>query len=200
MRKILICILFSTLIFSGCKKDDSTTPTPTPTSLEIHLKDYLGNIVSSASVKLYATLTDWNNGTNQVGTTQYSDGLGNVIFYNLANIQYYWYAEKDCQNNINGAVTTTYPLTANVNNNVNVILSSTGTLAFISTSTNPYHIYINGTFAFDMNGGTTQYRYNMPTGSYTIRVIQISGYVLYPTDETFNGTVTCGSTFTTTFP
>lgn len=196
-KSILILLIFIGLaVINSCKKVE----TPTPTSLELTLKDNLGNSVSGASVKLYSSQTDWNNGTNQVGTTQFSDASGKVKFNDLSNIKYYWFAEKDCQNNVNGAATTISALTANINNTVNVILSSTGTLKFVSTSSNPYRIFINGTAAFDMNGGTTQYDYYMPTGAYSLRVLQLSGYAISPTDLTYNGTLTCGSTLTTTFP
>jgi len=40
----------------------------------------------------------------------------------------------------------------------------------------------------------------MPTGSYSIRVLQLSGYVFTPTDQTYTGTLSCGQTMTTTFP
>lgn len=194
-KSILILIVFIGLaVLNSCKKDQ------TPTSLELTLKDNLGNSVSGASVKLYASQTDWNNGSNQVGTTQFSDATGKVKFNDLSNIKYYWFAEKDCQNNVNGAVTTTSALTVNLNNTLNVVLSSTGILKFVSTSSNPYRIFINGTAAFDMNGGTTQYDNYMPIGSYTLRVLQLSGYAISPTDKTYTGTLICGSTLTTTFP
>jgi hypothetical protein len=194
-KNILILIaIIGLAILSSCKKE------PTPTSLELTFKDVLGNSVSGASVKLYSSQTDWNNGSNQVGTTQFSDATGKVNFNDLSNIKYYWFAEKDCINNVNGSVTTTSALTANLNNTLNVILSSTGTLKFINTSSNPYRIYINGTVAFDMNGGTTQYKYYMPIGSYSLRVLQISGYVIYPTDMTYTGTLSCGFTLIATFP
>lgn len=197
----LLTFLVVLTILSSCKKDDDDIqPTITPTSLELTLKDDLGNTITGASVKLYSSQTNWSNGTNQVGTTQFSDASGKVKFSDLSSIKYYWLAEKDCKNNVNGGVITTSALTANVNNTVNVILSSTGTLKFVSTSSNPYRIYINGTAAFDMNGGTTQYKYYMPTGSYSIRVLQLSGYVFTPTDQTYTGTLNCGQTMTITFP
>jgi hypothetical protein len=198
---LMFLVLAGLTIISSCSKDDDVQPVqPVQTSLELTLKDNLGNIISGAAVKLYSSQTDWNNGTNQVGTTQFSDASGKVKFNNLSNIKYYWFAEKDCQNNVNGAVTTTSALTANVNNTLNVILTSTGTLRFVSNSNNPYRIFINGTVAFDMNGNTTQVRNYMPTGSYSIRVLQLSGYVFSPTDQTYTGTLGCGQTLTTTFP
>ncbi|MEI6823497.1 MAG: PKD domain-containing protein [Bacteroidota bacterium] len=171
-----------------------------PTRLQLNLKDNIGNVVSGATVKLYASLSDWTNGTNQVGTTQISDAAGNVMFSNLSSTYYYWFAENGCSNNANSGNTTSNPLNANVINYGSTILSSTGTLKFVNTSTNPYHVYINGVLSFDMNGGTTKYKYYVPIGYYTLRVLQISGYVLYPTDETFTGTISCGTTLTTTYP
>lgn len=192
---LILMVIISLAIPSSCKKDE-----PTPTSLELTLKDELGNVVSGAAVKLYASQTDWTNGTNQVGATQTSDASGKVTFSSLSNIKYYWLVEKDCKNNVNGGVTSASALTANVINPFNIILSSTGTLKFVNTSSNPYHIYINGVAITDLNGGTTLFDYYMPIGAYSLRVLQISGYVLTPTDKTYTVTLTCGGTLTTTFP
>lgn len=187
----IICLA----IPSSCKKDE-----PAPTTLELTLKDELGNIVSGASVELYSSQSDWNIGSNQIGTTQTSNSAGKVTFTNVSDIKYYWYAEKDCKNNVNGAVTSANALTANMNNTFNIILTSTGTLKFVCTSSNPYRVFLNGVATSDMNGGTTLMRYYMPTGAYSIRVLQLSGYALTPTDITYSGTLGCGSTLTTTFP
>ena len=195
---LLLLLLASMLTLSSCQKDEDAQPLPT--SLEITLKDNLGNNVSGAAVKLYSSESDWINGTNQVGVTQFSDGSGKVKFTNLSNIKYYWFVEKDCQNNVNGSITSTSALTANINNLANVILTSTGTLRFVSNSSNPYRIFINGTAAFDMNGNTIETRSYMPTGSYSVRVLQLSGYIFTPTDQTYTGTLSCGGTLTTTFP
>lgn len=201
---LIFSIITGLLFLNSCSKDDDDdvqpTPTTVPTSLELTLKDNLGNSVSGASVKLYSSESDWENETNQIGSTQTSDASGKVKFNDLSNIKYYWLAKKDCQNNVNGAVTTTSELTANTVNSLNVILSSTGTLRFVSTSTNPYRIFINGTAAFEMAGGTTENLFYVPTGSYSIRVLQLSGYVFTPTDQTYTANVGCGQTITTTFP
>lgn len=183
--------------FSSCKKDD---PEPEPTKLEITIKDELGNLVSGASVKLYASQTDWANKTNQVGSTLFTDATGIVTFSSLSAIKYYWFAEKDCKNNYNGGATTTNNLTSGVTNKVTPIITATGTLTFVNTSSNPYRVYINGTATYDMSGNTTQYNYYVGTGSYTIRVLQLSGYAVYPTDQIYTGSITCGQTLTTTFP
>lgn len=199
MKKVLLSLMALGLFaITSCIKDEAE-PTP-KTSLEVSIKDNLGNPVRDAVVKLYSSETDWKKGTNQVGAVQYSDAEGRVTFDNLSNIKYYWFAEKGCLNNVNGSITTTSPLAEGVKNTVNSILTGTGTLKFTSTSSNPYRIYINGTPIFDMNGNTTETLYYIPVGAYTLRVLQLSGYVLYPTDKTYNGNLTCGGTLTTTFP
>jgi hypothetical protein len=196
MKKSIFFLLaiIGLAIPGSCKKDQ-----PDPTSLEINVIDELGNIVSGASVELYSSENDWNNATNQIGKTLISDALGIVTFDNVSNIKYYWYAEKDCKNNVNGAITSA-ALTANMKTKVNVVITSTGTFMFVNASVNPYRIYINGISTLDMNGGTSQYMYYMPIGAYVIRVLQLSGYSGSPTDKTYTGTLNCGSTLVTTFP
>jgi hypothetical protein len=188
-------IIAGLLTFSACSKEE--TPS---TGIELSLTDNLGNVVSGASVKLFSSQTDWKNKTNQIGATQTSDASGKVRFKDLSNIKYYWFAEKDCQNNANGTATTLDPITANKITSLTVPLSSTGTLKFVSTSNNPYRIFINGTAMFDMNGGTTKYYYYAPVGNYSLRVLQLSGYLISPTDKSYTGNVGCGQTLSTTFP
>lgn len=195
-----------TVSFTATGKGGSNSVTKTvtiqqqPTTLEITLKDELANLLTGVSVKLYPSQDDWINGTNQVGTTLTSDASGKVKFSSLSALKYYWLAEKDCKNNVNGGITTVSALTVNTNNTVEVILTGTGTLKFTNTSSNPYRIYINGVSTYDLPGGLVLYKYYKPTGAYTLRVLQLSGYALYPTDLTYNGTLTCGSTLSTTFP
>lgn len=206
----LFCALVCASLFQSCSKDEDLSNGPNSsngnnnnnggTSLELTVKDHLGNVVSGATVKLYTSETNWANQTNQVGNTLYTNASGKVKFQNLTNIQYYWFAEKDCLNNFNGAITTTTPLQANATTTLDVILSQTGSLRLNNTSSNPYRIYINGTARFDMDGGTTRTINYVPTGSYSIRVLQLSGYLFTPTDQTYTGNVGCGQTLTTTFP
>jgi len=194
---IFSLLLIGTVVLTNCKKDEETKD---PTSFEITLNDNLGNPVSNATVKLYKTQSDWQNGTNQVGTNQISNTSGKVSFTNLDAIIYYWFAEKDCISNYNGSIRVTTALTANVKNTVTTVLAGTGTISFVNNSSNPYKVYINGTEYFTMNGGTSRNITYLPVASYTIRVLQVSGYVFYPTDETYNGNVTCGGTSTVSFP
>ncbi|HPY82149.1 MAG: hypothetical protein M0R02_01275 [Bacteroidales bacterium] len=198
---VFLTVIVGLLVFNSCKKEnDSVSPLTNSTSLELTIKNNIGNSISGASVKLYASGIDRSNKTNQVGTTQFSDASGKVVFNELSNIKYYFLVEKDCQNNINGGVTTTSALIANKTTVLDIILSETGTLKFVNTSSNPYRVYINGSVAFDMNGGTTKYENYMSTGFYSIRVLQLSGYLFTATDKTYTGTLGCGQTMTVTFP
>lgn len=182
---------------TNCSKNDTT---PQPTSLQLTLTDEAGNRVSGATVNLYGSQTDWDNGTNTLGT-QFSDVNGIVTFSGLQSQKYYWFAQKDCKNNIMGASQTAYPLTSNTKNTSITVLASTGTLAFNNTSSNPYHVYVNGQFQMDLNGGASYKLMLMPLGNYSMRVVQVSGYAFTPTDETFTGNLSsCGGTLTTTFP
>jgi len=194
---IFSLLLIGTVVLTNCKKDEETKD---PTSFEITLNDNLGNPVSNATVKLYKNQSDWQNGTNQVGTTQISNTSGKVSFTNLDAIIYYWFAEKDCINNYNGSVRVTTALTANVKNTATTVLTGTGTITFTNNSSNPYKVYINGTEYFTMDGGTSRSVTYLPVASYTLRVLQVSGYVFTPTDQTYNGNVTCGGTSTLSFP
>lgn len=195
-KSILILMVIGLAVISSCKK----AQTLTQISLELRLKDTADKAVSGVAIKLYASETDWKNGSNQIGTTQISDTFGKVKFNDLSNIKYYWFAEKDCQNNMNGVFTTAVALIANVDYTIPVFLAGTGILKFVNTSGNPYRIFINGTDSFDMNGGTTQNTYYKPTVAYALRVLQLSGYAVSPIDSTYRGTLTCGSTLITSFP
>ena len=195
---LLIAATFFTTFFSSCTKEEEVKPDPT--RLQITVRDELGNAVSGTTVKLYASQADWENETNQVGSTQVSDASGNVTFSDLSNIKYYWFAEKDCKNNYHGSAMVVNPLTSNTTTTVNTVLSSTGTILLQNTSTNPYTIFIDGEEILDLNGKTSQYIYYVASGSHSIRVLQKSGYAVYPTDETYTGTITCGATLSVTFP
>ncbi len=199
MKKIITLIVVAlSLGLSSCTKDDLGVEVKT--YLDIYVKDNLGNPVQGAEVKLYSSETDWKNSSNQVGAAQYSNSEGKAVFEGVSNIKYYWLATKGCNNNVNGSVTTVSPLNKGERNSVNTILTSTGNIRLNSTSSNPYRIYINGNAILDMQGGAVQYWNYLPVGTYTVRVLQLSGYILYPTDKTYSVNITCGNTTAVTFP
>lgn len=196
---VLLFVVIGILMLNSCKKKEEEVK-PDPTRLQITVRDELGNVIPGSTVKLYTSQTDWEKQTNQVGSTQFSDATGNVTFSDLSAIKYYFFAEKDCKNNFHGGAVTTTPLAANITTTVNAVLSNTGTLSFQNTSTNPYKVFVNGVEQFDMSGKTTSALGYVKTGSYSVRVLQISGYAISPTDETYTGTVGCGQTLQVIFP
>lgn len=202
MKKIsILFVILTASLFSCSKSSDpvTTPPTPVTTSLEITLKDELGNPVIGASVKLYNSESNYQNATNQLQTTKTSGSNGVVLFDNLSAIKYYFSADKDCLTNAFGGVATDN-LYANSKNNVTCILSPSGTLVINNTSTNPYDVYINDVLQIpNMTGGTSQ-SFKAGKGTYKIRVIQKSGYLLTPTDKTYTGSISCGTILTCTFP
>jgi PKD repeat protein len=191
------------LTVTGAGGTNSTTQTvniAAPTALEITIKDNLGNAVSGATVKLYSSLTDWTNGTNQLLTTLTTNASGVVKFSPLSAIKYFWYVNSGCRNNFLGGSTTTNALTANITNTVTTIIDGTGTLVVNNTSTNPYDVYINSVLQVASMAGGTSRQFTAPVGTYVIRVVQKSGFLVFPTDKSYNANLTCGGTVTTTFP
>lgn len=76
----------------------------------------------------------------------------------------------------------------------------TTSLTITNTSTNPYDIYYDNVLLYRMNGGTTQIVENVSIATHTVKVVQVSGYILYPTEQTFAGTAKCGEISNVIFP
>lgn len=196
-----LVIVLSAFVLTNCSKKDSTTPPPAPadTKLQLTIKDNLGNPSVGATVILYSSLTDYQNDVNRV-TLMIADFNGVVTFPNLSAIKYYWSAKNGCQTNIFGSATTASPIAAHMTTTATTVLDGAGELKFVNTSSNPYRVFINGTAYADMNGGTTKTVNYAAVGAYTIRILQLSGYAISPTDKTYTGNVVCGGVLTTTFP
>ncbi|MCL2328873.1 MAG: hypothetical protein FWC39_10245 [Bacteroidetes bacterium] len=77
--------------------------------------------------------------------------------------------------------------------------SKTGTLKLSNLSDNPYQIYIDGIYVFDVAGNYTK-SIEKATGEYTVRVLQKSGYLFYPTEETHHVNIYTGQQYTLYFP
>lgn len=69
------------------------------TSLEITIRDRLGNIVEGVKVKLYNTYDDFNNDTNFIQEPLQTNAKGKVHFKNLEVKPYYVSAVKGDNNN-----------------------------------------------------------------------------------------------------
>jgi len=94
MRKYFLftCILFAIILstsFQGFLK----------TSLDITIRDRLGNTVEGVKIKLYKTYEDFNNDTNFIAEPLQTDSRGRVLFKNLEPIPYYISAVKGDANN-----------------------------------------------------------------------------------------------------
>lgn len=197
---MLPCFIAITAIM-GCSKSKSD-PTPTPvqkTVLKITVTDG-GNLVPGASVKLYGSQSDMQNNANALGVAT-TDNAGVATFTDILAIKYYFYVQSGCKDNFNGNVSTASAIIANSTNTATVAVSSVGQLKMVNTSNNPYQVYVNGVLTLSSLAGNTSYTLTeAPAGNYTIRVVQLSGYVVTPTDKTYTGTLACGGVLTTTFP
>jgi len=73
--------------------------------------------------------------------------------------------------------------------------NNTCTVKFTNkNSTNPYNIYINGTYKFQINGNGGTNTSTVTPGSLSLKAEQASGYVLTPTIKTSNlSVVQCGN-------
>ena len=69
------------------------------TSLEITIRNSLGNTVEGVEVKLYKDYKDFEAETNEVTEMQVTDGKGRVQFKGLEGIPYYVSAVKGDENN-----------------------------------------------------------------------------------------------------
>jgi hypothetical protein len=76
---------------------------------------------------------------------------------------------------------------------------NTGTINFDNWSSNPYYCYVDGVFKGTVEGYGNLYVEITP-GYCLLKTVQESGYVLYPSEFTGNGTITQCGTLTFKFP
>lgn len=194
MKKLLLLVLAFTAGFSfwSCddKDDHEIVVTTLPTTLELTVKDETGNPVPGATVELYASEQDWNDQINQIGATLTADANGKVVFSDLTNVNYYFLAEEDCLNNVNGVHVTASPLVLQTNSVADVLLSRTGTIKVSKTGAFSSSVFVDGDFVFDIIGGETKYVYNLPEGQHEVLVT--SPGIVYPAMPSF--LLNCGDT------
>jgi Prealbumin-like fold domain len=202
-------LLLAITCFSACSKSNdnskdantqaSASESPHATALQLTITDTTGNKIAGVTVELYANATDWGNKTNAL-KTGVTDENGIVKFDSLAPLNYYWFASLDCRNNQTGTYSTAQPLIENLTTAVTTKLYEKGSIVFVNGSADPYSIYVNGILVGTQDGNTTDTIASIPTGNYTVRVLQKTGYSGAPIDETFTSSITCGSTYTVLFP
>ena len=78
--------------------------------------------------------------------------------------------------------------------------SNKGTLQFINNSNNPYSVDINsGDDTFIMDGKSSR-EITKEAGFYKVDVKQLSGYILYPTEKSYTGTLKKSDKLIFSFP
>lgn len=111
---LLTCLLFAMMTvssFQGFLK----------TSLEITIRDRLGNTVEGVKVKLYNTYEDFSNDVNFIEEPLQTDQKGRVLFKDLQAKPYYISAVKGDDNNYgDGEMVDT--LVENRKNKVTIII------------------------------------------------------------------------------
>lgn len=91
------------------------------TSLEITVRDNLGNVVEDAQVKLFNNKEDYQKEENVVGEAKLTDGRGRAKFIGLDAKEYYVNVVKGDMNNY-GAGIKTDELAPKRNNKVTIII------------------------------------------------------------------------------
>lgn len=109
LKVYLLSILF--LFLFGCTEKEYIDIDVSP-QLEILVKDKAGNPILGATVSLYTSENDFNSKVN-AHKIEMTNAVGKVLFKDLNEVVYYFYAEKDGLNNFYEAVTFTKPLTKN---------------------------------------------------------------------------------------
>ncbi len=125
-KKVFVFFILSII---GCQalpsasvpEADSTPIQLLKTSLEITVRDNLGNIVEGATVQIFNTKEDYENETNPVEGKKATDKKGRVKFTGLEAKDYYVNVEKGDMDNY-GAGTKTDVLVENRSNKVTIII------------------------------------------------------------------------------
>ncbi len=190
----IACTFF--LWFSSCIK-----VVPTPTQLQMQVLDYNGFIVPNAAVYLYANQSDFLNDRNLLQTAT-TDPNGYFYFSNLAPTTYYYYVKSGCLDNFNTSYYLSQPLLSNQLNQYNPIyLEVSGTVSTKNVSNDPYDVYIDGVLKYRSQPRATTVDFTeISGGNHVVRVIQVSGFLYQPIDETFTVNVACGVSPTVTYP
>jgi hypothetical protein len=91
------------------------------TSLEITVRDNLGNVVEGAEVQIFSNKEDYQNEENPVQGIKYSDEKGRAKFTDLETQEYYVNVKKGDMNNYGAGIKTDL-LAEKRNNKVTIII------------------------------------------------------------------------------
>ena len=104
--KILLTVLVFLFLMVSCKKTEYRDQKP---QLKIIVKDSGKNLVAGVSVNLYLTQEDFQDTVNSI-KSGITDSSGIVLFTELEEVNYFFYAELADKNNLYGVVATSIPL------------------------------------------------------------------------------------------
>jgi hypothetical protein len=104
--KSLLKVLVFLLLMTSCKKTEYRDQKP---QLKIIVKDSGKNLVTGVSVNLYMTKEDFQEAVNLV-KSGITDSTGMVLFTELEEVNYYFYAKLAEKSNLYGVVATSSPL------------------------------------------------------------------------------------------
>ena len=200
--KHYLYILTAAMVLLACSKKANEIPAPPDTTLQITAKDAAGNLLPGAIIKLYASKNNFDLGLTETAM-QITGSNGSTVFTHLAGQTYWFRIDAGCKSNLSGlsSTSTSANVMYGISNSAIVKLESLGTLKMVNNSSAPYKVYVNGTLMIaSMSGGITSYIYYLLAGNYDIRVVQLSGFAISPTDKTYSGVLVCGGTLQTVFP
>jgi hypothetical protein len=78
--------------------------------------------------------------------------------------------------------------------------NSNGMILLSNLSSNWYSVYVNGALTCNLKAYSDTTLKSKPVGVYYVRVLQITGYLLTPTDKTYTVTLSGGDIATVEFP
>ena len=198
-KKLLILFtLINVLLFNSCTKDDvSPEEQKNNTKIEFTVLNSAGNAAANAIVSLYKNSTDFDSKTNAV-QTKISNSNGIALFDNLEPLKYYFYAEKDCQNNLNSGVVFVNPIVEGVTTTANILMTEAESTIHVSSFFDgAYEVYVNNVYKGDISAYGDKY-ITVESGSYTIKLVQID-YIFYADEYTQSTNVSCGNEVTLEF-
>lgn len=179
MKKFLAFtfVAMSMMFFSGCNKEDENLPNvdfETVTD-ENSLTVEFDNLTTLADSYLWdfgdGMTSDFENPTHSYSTP----GTKTVTLTAYNN-----YGEKSVSKSF-------------------TLATPSGKLKMVNQSEDPYMIYIDGAYQTNIDGRTYK-EFTLAEGDHTVRVLQISGYAIFATDETYNITIIPGYITTKNFP
>ena len=179
-------VLLLTIGFFACNKDNNNT------KLELTVIDEHGSPASDFDVKLFGNPDDFKQGTQflQIGKT---NDKGIVTFDDLNSIKYYFTAYNGCINN-NLSYTSIEPLKADYTNTLTIRVEETCNFTIVNESSNDYRVYYNDVPWYVISGNTNRiFLDEFPVTKVRVRILQLNGYIFFPTDLTYNIDGECGS-------